>query len=519
MARASNLTARIKAWSVAAAALALALGGCTGGEPEGSASPTDSSGLTTTIRIGLAGLSDADALDPAEATTTGGYVIAKQLFDTLTEYGQDGSWQPRLAQSVTPGATADQWTVTLRPATWHDGRPVTADDVVASFARWFDNDLPPAGSLPFIDPDGIEAVDDSTVAFHLRYPTVVFPEALTSPLMAIVPQDFNPAEPIGSGPFTLASNSPGIRLTFTANPDYWGDGPYVDSLEIIGYADGVSEANALSTGQIDIAGNVDPALVDVIRAQSPEAEIYSYPTSGALTWAMNVQQEPFQEAAVRQALRLGVDRQQIVDQVYNGYARIGNDYFSPFDALYSDGIPQREYDPEGAKAILEAAGYTLPVHVELTGAPNQPTSDRQNEIIVQQAAAAGFDIKFNKVDMATFYGDAYGTYPLSLSYWGFAGIFDQAAMTIIKDAPWNGTKWNDAEYDDLYVEAVQAVDQATRQSLVTEMQTIEYDRGPYIVPIFLDSLVAHAPNVTGFVPYPNTDGPLGYNFNLLRLTD
>jgi peptide/nickel transport system substrate-binding protein len=469
-----------------------------------------------TLRVGLASLSDSDSLDPAEATTPGGYALAKQLFDTLTEYGQDGSWVPRLAESVTAGASADEWTVVLKDAVWHDGAPVTADDVVASVQRWFSGDLPPAGSLPFVDPDGVEAVDDKTVVFHLAYPTVVFPEALASPLMAITPQDFDPAAPIGSGPFTLESNSPGIRLAFAANPDYWGEGPYVDTLEIISYADGASEASALATGQIDVAANIDPTLVDVVQAENADTEIFSYPTSGTLTWAMNVDQEPFGDVAVRQALRLAVDRQQIVDQVYNGYARIGNDYFSPFDPLYSD-LPQRERDPEAAKALLEEAGYTLPVAVELTGAPNQPTSDRQNEIIVQQAAEAGFEITFNKVDVATFYGDDYGTYPLSLSYWGFAGIFDQSAMTIIDDAPWNGTNWQDDEFNALYVEAVQTLDETERQNLVTQLQTIEYERGPYVVAVFLDALIAHQPGVTGFAPYPNTDGPLGYNFNLLRL--
>lgn len=517
-------------------ALALALAGCSQSSPNTSDSSDaadaadstatdggdagaengDSEATGGTLRVGLASLSDADATDPAEATTPGGYVLAKQLFDTLTEFGPEGTWVGRLAESVTAGDTADVWTVVLRDATWHDGTPVTSDDVIASFKRWFTEDLPPAGSLPFVDPDGIQRVDEKTLTFNLSYPTVVFPEALTSPLMAIVPQDFDPANPIGSGPFTLSSNDPGIRLTFAANPDYWGEGPYVDTLEVISYADGTSETNALSTGQIDLAANIDPTLIDVLAAQSPDSGTFAYPTSGTLTWAMNVEQEPFDDVAVRQALRLAVDRQQIIDQVYNGFGRLGNDYFSPFDPMYSD-LPQRERDPEAAKQMLTDAGYELPVHVELTGAPNQPTSDRQNEMIVAQAAEAGFDITFNKVDVATFYGDAYGTYPLSLSYWGYAGIFDQAAMTIIKDAPWNGTKWNDPEFDDLYVEAVQTLDESARQELVEKMQTIEYERGPYIVPIFVDAIIAHSPKVSGMTAYPNTDGPLGYNFNLLRL--
>jgi peptide/nickel transport system substrate-binding protein len=232
---------------------------------------------------------------------------------------------------------------------------------------------------------------------------------------------------------------------------------------------------------------------------------------------MNCEKEPFGDPVVRQALRLAVNRQEIIDNVYGGYATLGNDYWSPYDPNYSKGLKQREYDPETAKKMLEDAGYELPLAVELWGAPNQPTSDRQNEIIVEQAAAAGFAITFNKVDMATFYGDAYGTYPLSLSYWGYLSIFDQAAMTITKDAPYNSTHWIDDEYDALYREAVQATDAAKRKELVGKMQAIEYERGSYIVPIFINTLVAHSSKVGGFMPYPNTDGALGYNFNLLTI--
>src|SRR5690606_132236 len=124
----------------------------------------------------------------------------------------------------------------------------TADDVIASVQRWFDPNEPlaPANSLPFVDPAAITKVDDRTVEFHLKYPTVVFPDALTSPLAAIVPADFDAAVPIGSGPFVLAENDPGVRVTFTANDAYWEAGkPGVAELELISFPDSTSMINAL----------------------------------------------------------------------------------------------------------------------------------------------------------------------------------------------------------------------------------------------------------------------------------
>lgn len=481
------------------------------------ASSTSSAAANTNLKIGVVSLSDADALDPANASTTGGYIFAKQVFDTLCDYGTDGKWYPRLAESVEKGDTADKWTVKLRDAKWHDGKPVKASDVVYTVNRWFDEGLPPAESLSYIDPAQVKAIDDKTVEFTLKQPVALFPEALSSPLCAIVPEGFDVKKPVGSGPFVYDTVNPAVQMTFNAFDDYWGKVPEAKELIITSFADTTSEANALLSGQIDMAASFDSTLADMVKSKDG-FKVFDYPTSGALSWAMNCEQAPLNDPAVRKALRLAVDRQELVDNVYGGYATVANDYWSPYDENYTKDLAQRTYNPEEAKKILTDAGYQLPVRVELWGCPNQPTSDRQNTLLVEQAKKAGFDINFNKVDSATFYGDAYGTYPLSLSYWGFLNIFDQAAMTITKDAPYNSTHWIDDEYEALYKQAVAAEDEATRKALVAKMQAIEYDRGSYIVPIFMNTLVAHSDKIGGLEAYPNTDGALGYNFNTITLS-
>jgi len=497
------------------AATAALLAGCATG-PTSAESAAPSSSEPTVLRVGVVSLADSDALDPAKATTTGGYILSRQLFDTLTEYGTEGSWKPELAASVTPGDTADVWTVVLNDATFSSGEPVTSADVVATVKRWFSKKLPPAGSLPFVDPAKVVAKDDKTVVFTLKYPTVTFPEALASPTMAIVPKDFDPAKPIGSGPFVLATNDAGVQLTFTANPTYFAGKAGVDQLVVKSFPDSASAASALTADQIDVDASLDPSLVDTVKGVAGY-QVFDYATSGSLTWVMNTKKKPFDDPVVRQALRLAVDRQQLIDQVYNGYGKLGNDVFNPFDPMYNTNLPQRTYDPEGAKKLLTGAGYTLPVKVELVGTNNQPTSERQNKALVQQAKAAGFDITYTFVDSATFYGDAYGTYPLSLSYWGFLGIFDQAAFTVTKTAPYNSSHWTNAAFDTLYNQAVQTVDDAKRKDLVAQMQQIEYDSGAYIVPLFMSTVVGISDKVTGAKPYPNSDGAFGYNFRILGI--
>ena len=503
--------------ATAVGTLLLALAACAAPAPSPSASAgTESASGPSVLRVGLVSLSDSDSLDPASASTAGGYAFSRQVFDTLTEYGTDGAWVPQLAKSVTPGDTAATWTVVLNDATWSDGKPVTAADVVATVKRWFDKELPPSGSLPFVDPAKVTATDDKTVTFELKYPTVTFPESLTSPTTAIVPADFDPAKPIGSGPFVLADNNPGVQLTFTANENYFAGAPGVDELELTSFPDAASAASALTAGQIDVDAGLDPSLIDTVKGASGYT-VFDYGTSGTLCWVMNTSKKPFDDPVVRQALRLAVNRQQLIDQVYNGLGSLGNDVFNPFDPMYNSTLAQREYDPDAARKLLQDAGYELPVKIELVGTDNQPTSERQNQALVQQAKAGGFEIEYKFVDQATFYGDAYGTYPLSLSFWGFLGIFDQASFTVTKTAPYNSSKWVDEEFDSLFNEAVQTVDDAKRKELVAKMQAIEYERGAYIVPLFLHTIVGLSDAVTGATAYPNSDGPFGYNFRILSL--
>jgi len=250
----------------------------------------------------------------------------------------------------------------------------------------------------------------------------------------------------------------------------------------------------------------------VVKAAGAGYFVYAYPTTSTLTWQMNVNTAPFNNPLVREALRLAVNREQLVSLVYDGYATVGNDIFSPTDEGYNKTLPQRSQDTAKAKQLLAQAGYPHGLTVQLTAAPIYPTANLQNEVLVQQAKAAGFNIEFRQVDEATYYGSGYGTYPLSLSFWGDLSIFDQAAFTIVKGAPYNATHWQDSAYDALYDQAVRTVGTTARIALVHKMQQIEYDSGAYVVADFMDNITAYASDVGGQLPYPNTDGASGYYF-------
>ena len=348
---------------------------------------------------------------------------------------------------------------------------------------------------------------------HFNRGAIFFPDTMCGYNQAIVPVGFNPKKPIGSGPFKLASYSPGQRATFSAFSDYWVSGqPYVDSLVFESFADGSSQVNGLIGGQVDVAPDLDATLIPVVKAAGSNYVVDSYPSSACLTWPMDCTKKPFNDVRVRQALRLAVNRPQLIEQVYAGQARLGNDYFGPYDPGYDTALPQRHQDLEQARSLLKAAGYDGAA-VQLTGAPILPMANAQNQVLVQQVKAAGIDVNFRQVDEATFYGPQYGTYPLSLSLWGVLNILDQSALTTVgKSSPYNATHWNDPQYNRLFFEAAAQKNEAKRNELLHEMQKISWERGSYLITQFHNYVTGYSAKVTGYQPYPNSEAGSDFRY-------
>ena len=466
------------------------------------AAPTAAPKRGGTLRVALAGMGSTDTLDPANSSDAGAWALCRQVFDTLTGYGTDGKLEMLLAEAVTP-ESPDTWTVRLREAEWHDGKPVTADDVIFTFQRIFAQKLSNIGAVPFMDPKQITKLDSRTVRFKFTSGAMVFPDTLAQINQAIVPVGFNPKKPIGSGAFKLVSYTPGQRATFARNDHYWiPSQPYVDKLILIAVSDSTAQVDALTAGQADLAPDLDATLTRRVLSSGSGYTVFGYPSSATLTIPMNVKVKPLDDVRVRQALRLAVDRKQLIAQVYAGQAAVADDYFGPYDPAYTRTLPQREQDIDQAKSLLKRAGHDS-VNLQLTAAPINPFAVHQNQVFVQQVKAAGFNVDFRQVDVATYYGPQYGTYPLSLSLWGTLNILAQSGFTLTKGSPYNATHWQDAQYNNLYNQAMAQADSGKRADLIHAMQKIEYDRGPYVVTQFHHYLTGYSSKVTGYHPYPN----------------
>jgi peptide/nickel transport system substrate-binding protein len=506
---------------IAGASLAgVALSACGGspssptGQTQGAAAGPPKRGGT--LRLGVLGGTSSDALDGDNPIGYPDFARVAQLFDPLIQFDENARLQMVLAEEITHDATASNWTIRLRPGiTFHDGKQLTADDVIFTLRRIIDPKSPLEGAsgLSAVDPKGLRALDKLTVRVPMRQPYAILPETLAQPWNYIVPVGYTPAKPVGTGAFVYKSFTPGVRSTFTRNANYWQSGlPYPDEVVIIDFADSTSQMNALLGGSVDVIDQVDGTLARTLTSSGAQLAVSQ---SGSwLPITMRTDTAPFNDVRVRQAMRLLVDRQQLVDVVLGGYGVVGNDIFGRWDSAFDSQLPQRRHDVSEAKSLLKAAGHPG-LTVTFTSGPIANGAVNEATVFAQQAAAAGVTVKVSKVTTDVFFGKSYLSWPLAQDWWSYFPYLNQVSQSMLPASPYNEGHWDVAGYNALYSQAVKTVDTGKRAELIHEMQTMEYNSGPYIIPYFVDTLVGHSSTLNGIGP-SKTGMPLN-NYDLKRL--
>jgi peptide/nickel transport system substrate-binding protein len=457
-----------------------ALAGCGGG---GDSSSDSGTGQQTggVLTHGATGGSGKDTLDPHSPVTNPDIARCNNLYEPLLFWDNDYKLAPALAESVEPSTDARTWTIKLREGvTFHNGKPVTAEDVLFSIRRVADPKAPTSagGTLSKIVDFGKTKASGSTVTLALNQPYAIIDMLLAEYTLGIIPADFDVKNPVGTGPFAYQSFTPGQTSTFTKYADYWGTPAFVDSLVIQDFADDNAKVNALLAGQVQTIDNLPTNLIDAVKAQGGDALVSN--TGAWVPFTMRVDQAPFSDVRVRQAMRLIVDRQQMIDQALSGYGEIANDLYAPFDPAYAGKeFPQRQQDIEQAKSLLKAAGRS-DLQVELfTGDDIGSVAPAAASLFVQQAKLAGVEVKVTKKN--PFYGDDYLSYTFAQDFWNTRQYIPQAAVGSIKGGSYNETHFDNSKFTKLIADASREVDEAKRNTLLKDAQKIEYDEGGYIV--------------------------------------
>ena len=394
---------------------------------------------------------------------------------------------------------------------FHNGKTLTIDDVIYSIKRTKNAKLKLFGNAGFgaIDLKRIKKLDKRTARLNLSRPDVTLVEAFAQYFQGVVPVGYQPNAVgkgplrfIGTGPFKVKSFTPGRESVHVRNPNYWRKGqPYFDEVRIINFPDDAAKVNALLSGQIDAMTDVPFAQVPVVQRRG-NLKIYTAQTGAWTPLCMRVDVAPFTDARVRRAMRLLINRPQVVQQGLSGFGRVGNDIYSPFDPAYAGNeFPQRKYDPEQAKSLLKAAGHEG-LSVELVTSPADTGMVEGATIFAQNAKAGGVNVTVKNVDGGTIYGDQYLKWPFSADYWGTRNYLQQVAAGVLATAPFNETHWNAypgyKKFEGLYRQALATVDVEKRAQLIKEMQRMEYDDGGLIIWGFKNLTDAYSTKVGGF---------------------
>ncbi|NEW68973.1 ABC transporter substrate-binding protein [Streptomyces rhizosphaericus] len=451
------------------------------------------------LRAAFAGGGASETLDPHLANLFSDVARAKALYDKLADYGSDLSAQPRLAEKWEANKTLDRWQVTLRRATFHDGRPVTAKDVLHSYRRITDptKAFRAKASLEPIDLGASRATGERGIEFVLKRPTAEFPNILAAFGAYIVPKDATDFDkkPIGSGPFRFVSFAPGRSAVFRRNEDYWDGAPHLDELEFIVANEESARVNALLGGQVEYAHELSPTTARAHEGKG-QITIVRLRGSGMLGFAMKTDRPPFDDKRVRQAFFLIADRKELLDGALSGAGVIGNDLFGKGYEYYADGLPQREQDLDRARALLKAAGAEK-MKVTLDTSAVAAGFTESASIFRDQAAKAGVTIDVKMGSKDSYWSDILDGGVLCSYRSGAMPIEAHISQRLLTDSTTNATKWHHKDFDALYQRAQSTKDRAERAAVYERMQRRLYAEGGFLVWGFADWILGTARKVRG----------------------
>lgn len=460
-----------------------------------------------TLRFGYSRGSSDDTLDIHHGSNDFEIAAGLQMHAGLVRI-RDGELIMGLAEEIDLESPTTV-TVRLREGLeFHNGKTITAHDVLASFARILDPENPglAAGRIQHIDLDASRAVDDRTVRLELLKPDVFIAQSLATSNTAIYPDGgWDEQARIGAGPFKVTQFVPGTSVEYERFENYWDDGPYVDALTIQNFADPTALVNALNSGAIDLAGDVPATQA---RTLGGDIQVLQGPTGGFAPFVMNTSVPPFDDVRVRQAFRLLVDRDGMITQLQDGLGTVGNDLYSPLDpAFIGDQIQQREQDIEQAKALLREAGAEdLRFTMGVSGFVNNA-----EVVLAEQARTAGVTIDVEQVDQTTYYTQHYAQDPIYMSFWPALPYALQTKMSMVPGADYPEGNWTHDRFIQLFDDASADLDESSRNEKLAEMQRIYHDEGPYLIWGFEEQTDAAAGKVAGTIqdgsgfPFGNFD--------------
>lgn len=419
--------------------------------------------------------------------------------------------EPWLAESAEPNDDYTEWTVTLREGvTWHDGEPLTAEDVAFTYDYILEHEDPGRYGHHIHDIPQYtrsEVHDDTSLTMFFDQPAPTF-TAVPGGDAPIIPEHIwgdiedpfaaTDVDPVGSGPYEVAEIVPDQQYVFEANEDYFQGAPLVDRLELPIVPQPTSAFAALTAGQVDAVDvSVPPELVEQMR-EDPEIEIIESTRLESVHLHFNATQPPLDDPALRRAMRLAMDRQAIVDSVLLGEGEPGRDGWLHPEVHWADPDDTSTFDVEAAEALLDEAGYDErndegirltpdgePLEFTVLVASVQPLHQRAMDIAAQQVAAVGIEMTVEAIEPASlFQARRSGSYDAFVTNLEAHGHGDPDAFYFFFGPGIQGTVfggYDDPEFNEAAAEASRIADYDERREAIHELQAMFAEDTPAIV--------------------------------------
>lgn len=442
--------------------------------------------------------------DPALISSDPEIMVANAVYDYLVDITPENTIAPRLAVDWKVSEDGLTYVFTLaNNVTFHDGSPLTANDVVWTFNRLKNPEVGSSTVDLYENIEKIEATNNLEVTFTLKNTNPFFlfdlsdNHALVMKANTQDPTDFN-----GTGPFIVTNYSPEDRVVVEANPNYFlPDEIKLAGIEFIFFNDQTAQVDALRGGQVDFVFAISTDLYTSLKDEQA-LTLLEVATNSFDLIRLRADQKPGNDPRVIQAIKLATDREAIFNLVLQGFGEPGRD--SPIGPLYTQyytgQYPLPTRDVNKAKQLLADAGYQNGLNLDLH---TPDTGNRPNlaAVLKDQWAEVGIDINVIVEPESVYYGENHWLdVDLGITGWG-SRPYPQFYLDVMLKC---GAKWNEAHYcnsklDELITTAGTTMDESERIEAYYEIQRDLIEEGPIIIPYFFAQLGAINNQYRGFV--------------------
>jgi peptide/nickel transport system substrate-binding protein len=514
--------------------VALMLSACGGG------------GQPATVRVGWAG--SPDTLNPGTAVLSEAYIIFELIYDSMYELNLDGTFTLSLADSVS--VSDDNLTYTYKihdGIKFHDGEPLTAEDVAFTYNFYRDNvDFPYMNGYTIYF-DTIEATADNEVVITLTeaIPNIdaqlVFLYVLPKHIWeAANPIEFENVEMIGTGPFKMVEYAQNEFVHLAANKDHFRTPPKVDEVIFQTFESNDALVQAIRTGQVDMITEMPATAVKTLRGESNVEVVVGAPFAPTVTDIILNQIDPencptdeggicsghpaLRDRNVRLAMAHATDKKKIIDVVQLGLASPGMTLIPDgLGVWFNDGLTDYEYDVAKANQILDDAGYmdtdgdgirempdgTNPLNYRLNWPSDSIDAPRTAELLSEMWAEIGIETQLQAVDPDALTAQCCPAFDFDIMIWGWGSDPDPNLLLGVmttEQIPTGSseTGYSNPEFDELFAQQATELDKENRVALVRQMQEIVHNDVVYIIPYYDPNIQAYRTDrFTGWI----TDQP------------